>query len=72
MVAARRITQRQGEPLDLAVWRETGRGPGAVEAVLGANAGAAAGAIGADAAARLLLPASAQAPVSAPTVNLWD
>lgn len=36
------VTARQREPLDLLVWRATGQGPAALQAVLAANPGIAA------------------------------
>ena len=74
MAAARRILVRKGEPLDLAVWRATGRtGGGPVEAVLTANPGLSAAEVVPAAPVRVLLPAKAQTPpAAADIVQLWS
>lgn len=71
--APRRILIRKGEPIDLALWRETGRTRGGpLEAVLDANPGLAAAPVVPAAPLRALLPAAAQAPTTADVVQLWD
>lgn len=62
----------QGECLDALVWRATGRGSGAVEAVLGANPGLADTSTALAEGRAVTIPDLAAAPVSIDQIQLWD
>lgn len=62
-----------GETLDALIWRILGRGPGAEELVLAANPGLSNIALSLPEGARVVIPASADAPTAVLTqVELWD
>lgn len=62
----------QNESLDALVWRVTGGGPSAVEAVLQANRGLAAIAAALPEGTSVIIPDSAPAQAERALVNLWD
>lgn len=73
MAAVDRVAAREGDTLDLLLWRERALGPETLPAVLALNPGLA------DLGARLALGATVLVPPSVaaaaairPTVNLWD
>lgn len=62
----------QAEALDALLWRKTGRGSGALEAVLDANPGLAAIATALPEKHAVTVPTAALQPATAPLVQLWD
>lgn len=62
----------QGETLDALVWRATGSGAGALEAVLEANPGVAARGRALPAGTVVIIPDAAEEPAAAPMLQLWD
>lgn len=74
-MAATSLTVRAvaGDTLDALVWREIGKGPGAVEAVLEANRGLADLGPVLPRGTAVVIPAAAQAiQADAGLINLWD
>lgn len=68
-----RLTARQGDTLDLLLWRELGLGAAALPAVLEANAGIAAiGAVLPVGTAVVVPDAAASVPETAPLIQLWN
>lgn len=63
---------RQGERLDQLVWRSTGGGPAAVEAVLQANPGLAALGPALPEGREVLIPSIAPAAETVQLIQLWD
>ena len=68
----RTATALAGEPLDALVWRETGQGAGAVEAVLEANPGVAALAAALPEHTPVMLPELPATAATLAVVQLWD
>ncbi|MDZ4370113.1 MAG: tail protein X [Phenylobacterium sp.] len=62
----------QGEPIDRLVWRVTGLGSPAIEAVLAANPGLAAVGHALPEGLEVTIPEIASAPAQAPMLQLWD
>lgn len=65
------VVSRDGEPLDLIVWRNRGRTGGLVEAALGSNPGLAALGPELPGDVTIQLPADSTAPPVRQTVKLW-
>lgn len=68
----RTVEALQGEALDALVWRATGLGSPAIEAVLAANPGLAAFGRALPMGAPVLIPDAAEVPAEAPMLQLWD
>ncbi|WP_337186681.1 tail protein X [Phenylobacterium sp.] len=71
------VQARQGEPIDRLVWRVTGRGSPAIEAVLAANPGLAARGQALPEGLDVVIPDLAEAPADgaadpAAMIQLWD
>lgn len=66
------LQAHQAEPLDALLWRGTGRGSGAIEAVLDANPGLAALSTALPEKHVVTVPPAALQPATAPLVQLWD
>lgn len=69
---ARVVVANQDEPLDALVWRATGLGSPAIEAVLAANPGVARLGTALPSGTEILIPDVAEAPADAPMLQLWD
>lgn len=68
---ATELFSKDGEPIDLVLWREGRREAGAVEAALDANPGLAACPPVLPARVKIVLPPPATTPIR-PTIRLWD
>ena len=68
----RSVEAYDGEVLDALVWRATGSGAAALEAVLAVNPGLAAHGRALPAGVQVIIPDTAEAPASAPMLQLWD
>lgn len=69
---SRQVEANQDEALDALVWRATGQGSPALEAVLAANPGLARGGRGLAAGTLVTIPDAAVTPAAAPLIQLWD
>lgn len=69
---SRTVTALAGESLDALVWRETGQGAAAVERVLEANPGLAAGADALAEHTAVILPDLPATAGTVDVVQLWD
>lgn len=68
----RPVQAREAETLDDLVWRETGQGSPALEAVMAANPGLARSGRRLAAGTTVTIPDAAETPAAAPMLQLWD
>lgn len=72
MAAAKTVPAHDGDTVDGLVWRETGKGSSAVDAVLAANPQLADTGVFLTRGQFVTIPAAAQGPAIRPQIQLWS